>query len=91
MFGLFGPAPFPTVLSGALTLGLLVLPVVIVATQEALRSVPPSLRHASLALGATQWQTIWHQVLPAAIPGIIRRGWLVVQVSQPRRFALTRA
>jgi phosphate transport system permease protein len=71
MFGLFGPADFPTVLSGALTLGLLVLPVVIVATQEALRSVPPSLRHASLALGATQWQTIWHQVLPAAIPGII--------------------
>jgi phosphate transport system permease protein len=66
--------PFPlgvTVLSGALTLSLLVLPTVIIATQEALRSVPPSIRHGSYALGATKWQTIWHQVLPAAIPGIL--------------------
>ncbi len=60
-----------SVLSGALTLSLLVLPVVIVAAQEALRSVPATLRHASLALGATEWQTIRHQVLPAAIPGIL--------------------
>lgn len=64
--------PFgPTVISGALTLSLLVLPVVIISTQEALRAVPASLRHASYALGATKWQTIQHQVLPAAMPGIL--------------------
>ena len=50
---------------------LLSLPVVIIAAQEALRSVPASLRHASLALGATKWQTIRYQVLPAALPGIL--------------------
>lgn len=59
------------VLSGACTLTLLSLPVVIIAAQEALRSIPPSLRHASLALGATKWQTVRHQVLPAALPGIL--------------------
>jgi phosphate transport system permease protein len=59
------------VLSGAGTLTLLSLPTVIIAAQEALRAVPPSLRHASYALGATKWQTIWHQVLPAALPGIL--------------------
>ena len=58
------------VLAGGLTLGLLVLPVVIIAGREALRAVPPSIREGSMALGATQWQTIWKQVLPAAIPGI---------------------
>ena len=58
------------VLAGGLTLGLLVLPVVIIAGREAIRAVPPSIREGSLALGATQWQTIWRQVLPAAIPGI---------------------
>jgi len=47
-----------------------VLPVVIIAGREAIRAVPPSIREGSLALGATQWQTIWRQVLPAAIPGI---------------------
>jgi phosphate transport system permease protein len=60
-----------SVLAGACTLGLLVLPVVILATREALRAVPTSLREGSYALGATQWQTIWHQVLPAAFPGIL--------------------
>jgi len=60
----------PVVLAGALTLGLLVLPVVIIAAREALRAVPPSIKEGSLALGATQWQTIWKQVLPASIPGI---------------------
>ena len=60
-----------SVLAGACTLALLVLPVVILATREALRAVPPSLREASYALGATKWQTIWHQVLPAALPGIL--------------------
>jgi phosphate transport system permease protein len=58
------------VLAGGLTLGLLVLPVVIIAGREAIRAVPPSIREGSMALGATQWQTIWRQVLPAAVPGI---------------------
>ena len=58
------------VLAGGLTLALLVLPMVIIAGREALRAVPPSIREGSLALGATQWQTIWRQVLPAAVPGI---------------------
>jgi phosphate transport system permease protein len=58
------------VLAGALTLGLLVLPVVIIAGREAIRAVPSSIREASMALGATKWQTIWRHVLPSAIPGI---------------------
>jgi phosphate transport system permease protein len=57
--------------AGSLTLTLLVLPTVIIASREAIRAVPPSIREGSLALGATQWQTIRHQVLPAAIPGIL--------------------
>jgi phosphate transport system permease protein len=66
------PLPFGrTVIAGALTLSLMNLPVIIVSAQEALRAVPSSLRHASLALGATRWQTIWHQVLPSATPGIL--------------------
>ncbi|MFQ5732271.1 MAG: phosphate ABC transporter permease PstA [Planctomycetaceae bacterium] len=60
-----------SVIAGAMTLSLLILPVIIVASQEALRGVPASLRHASLALGATQWQTVRRQVLPAAAPGIL--------------------
>jgi phosphate transport system permease protein len=60
----------PTLLAGALTLGLLVLPVVIIVAREAIRAVPPSIREGSLALGATQWQTIWRQVLPGALPGV---------------------
>jgi phosphate transport system permease protein len=59
-----------SVLAGAATLALLVLPVVILSTREALRAVPKSLREASLALGATRWQTIQRQVLPAALPGV---------------------
>ena len=59
-----------TVLTAALTLSLLVLPVVIISSREAIRAVPQSIRQASLALGATQWQTISRQVLPAAVPGI---------------------
>jgi phosphate transport system permease protein len=58
------------ILAGALTLGLLVLPVVIIAGREAIRAVPPSIREGSMALGATQWQTIWKQVLPSSIPGV---------------------
>ncbi len=59
-----------TVLTGALTLSLLVLPVVIIASREAIRAVPRSLREGALALGATPWQTVSRQVLPAAVPGI---------------------
>lgn len=60
-----------SVLAGAATLALLVLPVVILASREALRAVPPSLREASYALGATRWQTVRHQVLPVALPGML--------------------
>ncbi len=60
-----------TILSAGLTLGLLILPIIIINSQEAIRAVPKSLRLASYALGATQWQTIWHHVLPSAMPGIL--------------------
>ena len=60
-----------SVLAGACTLALLALPVIIMSTREALRAVPKSLREASYALGATKWQTIRYQVLPAAFPGIL--------------------
>ncbi|MBC7222674.1 MAG: phosphate ABC transporter permease PstA [Anaerolineae bacterium] len=60
-----------TVLSAGLTLALLVLPLLIVSAQEAIRAVPNSLREAALALGATKWQTVWHHVLPQALPGIL--------------------
>ena len=60
-----------SVLAGSLTMALLVLPIIIVASREAIRAVPPSLREASLALGATRWQTIRHHVLPYALPGIL--------------------
>ena len=58
------------VLGGAIALALLILPVVIITTREALRAVPRDIRQASLALGATVWQTTWRQTLPSAIPGI---------------------
>ena len=58
------------VLAGALILSLLVLPTVIISSREAIRAVPSSIRQASMALGATKWQTIWRHVLPGAIPGI---------------------
>ena len=57
-------------LAGALILALLVLPTVIIAAREAIRAVPNSIRQGAYALGATQWQVIWRQVLPAATPGI---------------------
>jgi phosphate transport system permease protein len=60
-----------SVLAGACTLALLALPVVILSTREALRAVPKSFREGSYALGATKWQTIWHQVIPAAFPSIL--------------------
>ena len=57
-------------LAGGITVSLLVLPVVIIVAREAIRAVPPSIREGSMALGATQWQTIWKQVLPGSIAGI---------------------
>ncbi|MDR2192210.1 MAG: phosphate ABC transporter permease PstA [Endomicrobium sp.] len=78
VFGLFGLAVFVkffgfgvSILSGSLTLGILILPGIISASQEALMAAPYSIREASLALGATQWQTIKKTVLPAAMPGIM--------------------
>jgi phosphate transport system permease protein len=75
---LFYPEALPTPTFGtggiiwcALTLAILTVPVVVVATEEALAAVPPGMRHASLALGATKWQTTWRIVLPAAAPGIL--------------------
>ncbi len=58
------------VISGAIALALLILPVIIITTREAVRAVPREIRDGSLALGATRWQTTWRQTLPAAIPGI---------------------
>jgi phosphate transport system permease protein len=78
IFGLFGLAFFVvwlqfgvSILSGALTLGVMTLPVIIGASEEALRAVPDTYREASLGLGATKWQTINRVVLPAALPGIL--------------------
>jgi len=67
-----------TVLSAGLTLGLLIMPVIIINAREAIRAVPNSLRQASYGLGATQWQTIWHHVLPTALPGILTGAILAI-------------
>ena len=78
VFGLLGLAFFvrafhlgPVVLAGALTLTILVFPYVVITAQEAIRAVPQSIRDAALAMGATKWQAIRHQVLPAAAPGLL--------------------
>jgi phosphate transport system permease protein len=60
-----------SIIAGALTLSLLVLPIIVISTREAVRAVPESIREASYALGATKWQTVFYQVLPAAMPGIL--------------------
>lgn len=60
-----------TILSAGLTLGLLVLPLIIINAQQAIRAVPASLRHASYGVGATKWETMWHHVLPCAMPGVL--------------------
>jgi len=67
-----------SVLTGALTLALLILPIIIVSTRESLKTVPYNLREASFALGATKWQTIWFQILPASIPGIVTGAILAI-------------
>jgi phosphate transport system permease protein len=73
LFGVGDPttANGRTIISAGLTLAILVLPLIIINGQEAIRSVPNSLRHASYGLGATKWQTVWHHVLPNAVPGIL--------------------
>jgi phosphate transport system permease protein len=78
VFGLFGLGMFviffgfgASILAGSLTLACMVLPTIIVASEEALRAVPQSLREGSLALGATQWQTIWKNVLPYSLSGML--------------------
>ena len=78
VYGLLGLAVFVrfmalgrSVLAGAMTLTLLIMPVIIVASREALKAVPDSIRHGALAVGATELQTLWRQTLPAAIPGIL--------------------
>lgn len=70
LFGM-GNGTGNTILTAGLTLALLILPVIIINAQEAIRAVPSSIREASYGLGATKWQTVWNQVLPAAIPGIM--------------------
>lgn len=60
-----------SILAGALTLSLLILPIIIVSTREAIRAVPSTIKEASVALGASKWQTIWHQILPASFGGIL--------------------
>ncbi|MBL8056230.1 MAG: phosphate ABC transporter permease PstA, partial [Anaerolineales bacterium] len=67
-----------TILSAALTLALLILPIIIVNAQEAIKAVPDSFRQAAYGLGATRWQTIWHHVLPSALPGILTGSILAV-------------
>ena len=78
VFGLFGLGLFvlflqfgASLLAGCLTLACMILPTIIVSSEEALRAVPPSLREGSLALGATKWQTIYKNVLPYSIPGML--------------------
>jgi len=78
VYGLFGLGAFvlfmqfgTSILAGALTLGIMTLPVVISTAEEAIRSVPQEFRLTSLSLGATRWQTIRHQVLPHALPGVL--------------------
>lgn len=78
VYGLFGLSLFVvflkfgvSIISGALTLGVMTLPVIITTTREALRSVPRSYREVSFSLGASRWQTVRHSVLPSAVPGIL--------------------
>jgi phosphate transport system permease protein len=85
VFGLLGLTLFvramalgTSVLAAGLTMSLLILPVIIVASQEAIRAVPKNLREASFGMGATKWQTIIRVVLPAAIPGILTGGILAL-------------
>lgn len=72
VFGVPNPPPNGrTIITAAMTMALLILPLIIVNTQEAIRAVPQALRDAALAVGATKWETVWHHVLPVAAPGIL--------------------
>jgi phosphate transport system permease protein len=78
IYGILGLAVFvrffgfeTSILAGAFTLALMIVPMTVITAQEAIRQVPPSIRDGSLALGASRWQTVWHHVLPGAMPGII--------------------
>jgi len=78
VYGILGLAIFVrffalerSLISGALTMSLLILPVIIIASREAIKGVPMSIRYAALSLGATRWQTTWAHVLPASFPGIM--------------------
>jgi phosphate ABC transporter permease subunit PstA len=70
LLSLLGVQRTNIVIGGATALALLILPVIIITTRESLRAVPQEIRDGSLALGATQWQTVWRQMLPSAVPGI---------------------
>jgi phosphate transport system permease protein len=67
-----------TIMSAGLTMGTLVLPLIIINAQEAIKAVPDSLRQAAFGVGATRWQTVWHHVLPNAVPGILTGSILAV-------------
>ena len=78
IYGILGLAVFvrllefgTSILAGALTLALMILPMTVITSVEAISQVPPSIREGSLALGASRWQTVWHHVLPGALPGIL--------------------
>ena len=85
VYGILGLALFVrtlqldrSILSGALTMSLLILPIIIISSQEAIRAIPTSIREASYALGATKWQTIRNHVLPYALPGILTGNILAI-------------
>ncbi len=85
LYGLFGLLFFSrimglgqSILSGALTLSIMILPVIIRTTEESLKAIPVSFREGSLALGATKWQTIYHVIIPASLPGILTASILAV-------------
>jgi phosphate transport system permease protein len=78
IYGVLGLAVFSrffgfgsTIMAGSFTVSLMILPMTVIASQEAIRQVPSSIRDGALALGATEWQTVWYHVLPGAAPGII--------------------
>lgn len=85
LYGLFGLLIFSriigfgqSIIAGGLTLGIMILPVIIRTTEESLKTIPQAFREGSLALGTTQWQTIYRVVLPSAIPGIITASILAI-------------
>jgi phosphate transport system permease protein len=85
IYGILGLALFvrfmelgPSIMAASLTLALMILPMLVIASQEAIRQVPSSIRHGALALGATRWQMVWHHVLPGAMPGIMTGSILAI-------------